>query len=578
MENTQQKKRRASQGNAVSASRKGGPGFQRKPCGLGAACRHPTDQLMGGGEKVCNKCKIPLHPRCGIHPSGDQFDELMYCPPCHATIDTSDDASDDAGDGAAGTVAVQQSAGKGAAKSKKPSKDIQVWDNIRNNYKSRDDVEITGAEANEKVQHSKRGSEVSRLKAIAGVSIVEITNKVLINFMVANKIGGYKKKNRSGLCELIVAWKLNNNLYDKQDAGKANKKTKKPIVEGTPEQIEASIFRFVNILIVFDDMRSDFAKIKQQPSKATLTKGKQADQEFFEDMAKIYGNNDDGSSIASEDDLLLDFHYKHEDFRAVDLDGYIPDLSWEQLRYLYKLLLGDFSWSYRRWKLSGTHQDFDEIYGDDEEPSEDRPFTDFYQNNKKNPKTLYWFMFLQEYPDINQVVVGELPEEARRDTGARKKPASEIQKERVTAANKGKIEIGKAVGVLASTSKERLDLSKKIVGIQTIQSLQDQLFQLNDEIDKLKEKRRSKKKYLKKKDRNKNSQDTEDTTQSEIDEVRDEVAALEKKIEKYQQRAIALEKKLEEAEKESTRVAAKTPTSNTRTDDETDSNDSNDDE
>lgn len=88
-------------------------------------------------------------------------------------------------------------------------KEQDIYNKVCAGYTDRENIIITTEDGMVHFNAAKRSNdEISRLHSIADVPIAELSNKVLVRFCSYAKIPGYKDKNRKGICEVIVAYKL----------------------------------------------------------------------------------------------------------------------------------------------------------------------------------------------------------------------------------------------------------------------------------------------------------------------------------------------------------------------------------
>jgi hypothetical protein len=225
---------------------------------------------------------------------------------------------------AVGTTAISKAKAK-STKTIQKAKDYTQF--LEDNYKNRDDIEITPAEMEVKCCVG----STSRLKSICNVDPNTLPIKALRVIFQREQLTHFNGKTKKQICDIIVAVKINTKAYQGSSSGvDATTVSDK----GTPKQRINSFFRLVNVLHD-PDVKKLYADFGKQPTAADLTAGRAANQKLFETIVTVFNNkcNDDDDSILADDDEdpLGSLIYNHDQFEGVDPSNFVPFDSWRQV-------------------------------------------------------------------------------------------------------------------------------------------------------------------------------------------------------------------------------------------------------
>jgi hypothetical protein len=315
---------------------------------------------------------------------------------------------------------------------------------------------------------TKNGADTTRLVSVCGVAIADMSLKSLEKFCVKAAIGGYSRKTKKDLANLIVAWRLNNAALPGLSTGNTaaaaavRQHSSAPPDTAGPRK-STNYARLINCLF-HPTIRPLYAKFKQQPDKATLDAGKKHNQLLCQKVLELYNSPDRFPESDSDDNvgegedhniaIQLKFH-KQIKTGEIKPSPFNKLENWGQVLKSIQTLHKHFTEVQTVWKRSGEHRGAgDVITGMGQDILKDCTFT------VANMKVLYYILFLEKDPQIFASAIAFLPDGAVFDSGA---PRANSGRRRGSAAsddNKGPIPRGGGGG----KSKEMAMLASAVSG------------------------------------------------------------------------------------------------------------------
>lgn len=328
-------------------------------CAIGQACLFPEVPLEG--RHFCAICKQQLHGCCGIF-NGDEGN-ITYRNRCHLCPTPSTHANSTATTAAAtrtpesaNTISVtQQSAPVMTAK------DIDVkavsWGNIE-----------VGDRPSNKADDS--GQMVKSVLTICGFDAMALNTEQLRQICGTLKIQGYRSKPKAEVLRIMAVAKLHQSFYEGEQEPQ----------DKSPAKTRNCTFRLLNVLFS-DEMSPKLEQLGARKKKEILDSGLAANDEYFwqEVMEKYQEVNEEYDELAHTDSM----------FAGIDPSVKLPH-SWSKLRDIYKGVTKSYAEVFENFKKSGNHDDFINFCG-------------------AKSEVYYLYLWLQEKPQLEQMVVAELP-------------------------------------------------------------------------------------------------------------------------------------------------------------------------
>jgi hypothetical protein len=330
-------------------------------CAIGQACLFPEVPLEG--RHFCAICKQQLHGCCGIF-NGDEGN-ITYRNRCHLchTPSTATRTPESAND----VSVTQQSAVMMTAKYV-DAKAVS-WGNIE-----------VGDRPSNKAEHS--GQMVKSVLTICGVDAMALNTEQLRQICGTLKIHGYRSKPKAEVLRIMAVAKLHQICYE----GAQERSTKEQ--DKSPAKTKNCTFRLLNVLFS-DEMSPQLERLGARKKKEILDSGLAANDEYFwqEVMEKYQEVNEEYDELAHTDSM----------FAGVDPSVKLPH-SWSKLRDIYKGVTKCYAEVFENFKKSGNHDDFINFCGSKSE-------------------VYYLYLWLQEKPQLEQMVVADLPNDLFIDSG-----------------------------------------------------------------------------------------------------------------------------------------------------------------
>lgn len=328
-------------------------------CAIGQACLFPEVPLEG--RHFCAICKQQLHGCCGIF-NGDEGN-ITYRNRCHLCPTPSTHANSTATTAAAtrtpesaNTISVtQQSAPVMTAK------DIDTkavsWGNIE-----------VGDRPSNKADDS--GQMVKSVLTICGFDAMALNTEQLRQICGTLKIQGYRSKPKAEVLRIMAVAKLHQSFYEGEQEPQ----------DKSPAKTRNCTFRLLNVLFS-DEMSPKVEQLGARKKKEILDSGLAANDEYFwqEVMEKYQEVNEEYDELAHTDSM----------FAGIDPSVKLPH-SWSKLRDIYKGVTKSYAEVFENFKKSGNHDDFINFCG-------------------AKSEVYYLYLWLQEKPQLEQMVVAELP-------------------------------------------------------------------------------------------------------------------------------------------------------------------------
>jgi hypothetical protein len=313
--------------------------------------------------------------------------------------------------------------------------DMQMVDDLKANYRTRDDIIITSPSEDEVPVSTRSKKENSRLVSICGILVAQMSNKVLFKFCstAIAGINGYKGKSKKGVCDLIVGYRVNMALYN---PGTGNE----PLA--TTKEHSGGYFRLVNTLMV-PRVKNLYQAMDKQPTKDTLTKGEKTNQKLWETALAIYNAEDEDNDEDNEDNVGF-LKFLHEDFVGANPSEFCKLTNWQQLKDKYMRLRKQYNSVYVNSKRSGGGGEFSNY-------------------SLSNTKVLYFHHFLKENPSIHECVHADLADDVKRETAGGNTKASTPKKrggKKDGAKEKATTDAANALATMAENSDGRIALQR----------------------------------------------------------------------------------------------------------------------
>ncbi len=313
------------------------------------------------GRHFCAICKQQLHGCCGIF-NGDEGN-ITYRNRCHLCPTPSTHANSTATTAAAtrtpesaNTISVtQQSAPVMTAK------DIDMkavsWGNIE-----------VGDRPSNKADDS--GQMVKSVLTICGFDAMALNTEQLRQICGTLKIQGYRSKPKAEVLQIMAVAKLHQSFYEGEQEPQ----------DKSPAKTRNCTFRLLNVLFS-DKMSPKLEQLGARKKKEILDSGLAANDEYFwqEVMEKYQEVNEEYDELAHTDSM----------FAGIDPSVKLPH-SWSKLRDIYKGVTKCYAEVFENFKKSGNHDDFINFCG-------------------AKSEVYYLYLCLQEKPQLEQMVVAELP-------------------------------------------------------------------------------------------------------------------------------------------------------------------------
>jgi hypothetical protein len=402
-------------------------------CCAGERCLFPN--LPVEGRHFCAICKKDLHGVCGIFNGDDSAVTFRNrCFVCPATAGSNDDP-------AIKTPPSQHNVTSGTTQQSAiiSAKDVNAKDVTWADVKAGDRPSDKPGQAGQMVK------SVSTICGIDGMSFsTDQLRAICSNF----KLSGYRSKKKSELLQIIGIGKIHNRLYESSDgAGNSGSDGK------APAKTKNCCFRLLNVLFS-DEISPKFLTIGAKKDKNLLDTGLAANDEYFwQEVAEKYQDvNDDYECLAWDDPLFDD----------IDASVALPH-SWSKLREIYKGLSKLYSEAFENHKKSGNHDDFVNFCGN-------------------RGEVYYLHLWLQEKPQMESLVLSNLPDDVFFDSGRgsvpsitpRRSPTESESSFNVGA--RGRTSLAASVGALVEERRKSREQSETVD--KSISQLNEQKLQM----------------------------------------------------------------------------------------------------
>lgn len=178
-----------------------------------------------------------------------------------------------------------------------------------------DTFEITAAEEQVTLERGTKGNNLTRLRSVAKIPINSIRVRLLTKICKELKIDGYSRASLVGMCECIVAAKLNRLQLAVTDsnAGQQIREEMCPQLSGPPAKRNANKLRLVNAIFCNEGNRALYAKFNQQPGKDALTARTPHNQKLFDDLMTTFNDfeGDEGLQMSLHRELVSSVPLTH---------------------------------------------------------------------------------------------------------------------------------------------------------------------------------------------------------------------------------------------------------------------------
>ena len=372
-------------------------------CG-GKPCNFPDLPLLG--YHACALCRCDLHGPCGIFFSEQSIKFQNVCHPCHRKA-FKVLGTDTPGHSPVGVAGAKDASDEDSSVSTdEASSEEQELGQSTDDCKVRATAEAAALKQAEKLaiksfdfkavtwedvtvgevpstNKQDRGMMVKSVLAIGGYRPENFTAKQIRLVCATLKLSGYRSKSKEETLRIMAVSKLHAASYDAM-GNRSNKEAAK-----APAKTKNCIFRLINVLFS-DEISAKFISLGEKNSKNVLDSGLAGfDEYFWQDVSVQYQ-----STCSAFDDLAF-----YDDM----FEGINPSVklnhSWSKLREIYKVLSKDYEVVRENHKKSGNHDDFIN-----------------FCNNKS--EVYYLYLWLQQKPDVTNVVAYELPENVFCDSTA----------------------------------------------------------------------------------------------------------------------------------------------------------------
>jgi hypothetical protein len=230
------------------------------------------------------------------------------------------------------------------------------------------------------IKQGDKGAMVKSIATICGFDAMSFNMEQLRGICSSLKLTGYRSKPKAELLRIITVGKMHQSFYKSSKEPNMNSEAK------APAKTKNCAFQLIKILFC-DEMAAKFANIGRRKVKGILDSSLAAWQE----VAKKYQESNE-----SYDELAFD---------VALFDGVDPSVkleyNWSKLREIYKGLIKVYSEVFQNNKKSGNHDDFVNFCG-------------------SKGEIYYLHLWLQEKPQLEPLLVIELPEDVIFDSAAPK--------------------------------------------------------------------------------------------------------------------------------------------------------------
>ena len=339
-------------------------------CAAGDRCICPNTPLEE--RHFCAICKKQLHGPCGEY-NGDESaityrNRCFNCSSAAAiSTTTADNNEKDCAPSTTNTSATQQS-------TLVTAKDIDpkavTWTDI-----------TVGDRPSAKPGET--GQMVKSVLTICGIDAMSFNTEQLRQICSNMKLTGYRSKPKADVLRIIGVGKIHQSFYDVSEGLSSSNSDAK-----APAKTRNCVFRLINVLFS-DEMCPKFERLGEKRDKNVLDSGLAANDEYFwQEVAEIYKEtNADYDNLAFVDSIFLGVD------PSVKLDH-----SWSKLREIFKGLTKSYGEIFENHKKSGNHDDFINFCGSKSE-------------------VFYLYLWLKDKPQLEPMVVIDLPEGAFFDSG-----------------------------------------------------------------------------------------------------------------------------------------------------------------
>ena len=344
------------------------------PCIVGDKCLCPNAPL--DGRHYCAICKNHLHGPCGVFNGDDAAvtyrNRCFSCPSSTEAATAKATATDAAAASASG--ANLNDAGSTEHPNVISSKDVDPkkvsWDDI-----------VGGDRPSTKAGDN--GAMVKSIATICGIDAMTFSTEQLRLICSSMKLSGYRSKPKAELLRIIAVGKIHQSLTHFSEDPNDGPEPK------TPAKTRNCVFRLINILFS-DEMSPKFVRLGVRKDKSILDSGLAGNDEYFwqEVADKFQEMNENYDKLG----------HVHSLFLGIDPSVKLQH-SWSKLRDIYKSLTKSYREVFENHKKSGNHDDFINFCG-------------------SKGDVYYLYLWLQEKPQLESMVVADLPNDVFFDSAA----------------------------------------------------------------------------------------------------------------------------------------------------------------
>jgi hypothetical protein len=214
------------------------------------------------------------------------------------------------------------------------------------------------------------GQMVKSVLTICGFDAMALNTEQLRQICGTLKIQGYRSKPKAEVLRIMAVAKLHQSFYEGEQEPQ----------DKSPAKTRNCTFRLLNVLFS-DKMSPKLEQLGARKKKEILDSGLAANDEYFwqEVMEKYQEVNEEYDELAHTDSM----------FAGIDPSVKLPH-SWSKLRDIYKGVTKSYAEVFENFKKSGNHDDFINFCG-------------------AKSEVYYLYLWLQEKPQLEQMVVAELP-------------------------------------------------------------------------------------------------------------------------------------------------------------------------
>jgi hypothetical protein len=218
------------------------------------------------------------------------------------------------------------------------------------------------------------GKMVKSVLTICGVDAMALNTEQLRQICGTLKIQGYCSKPKAEVLRIMAVAKLHQCFYEGEQEPLSKEQDK------SQAKTRNCTFWLLNVLFS-DEMSPKLEQLGARKNKEILDSGLAANDEYFwqEVMKKYQEVNEEYDELAHMDSM----------FAGVEPLVMLPH-SWSKLRDIYKGVTKCYAEVFENFKKSGNHDDLSKFCGSKSE-------------------VYYLYLWLQDKPQLEQMVVAELP-------------------------------------------------------------------------------------------------------------------------------------------------------------------------